>query len=229
MYRKNLVKAVMILIVSVCFSHFNCKKGSNETEGGIKGVVTTKDKETNAIIHPAYIFHNDTLIATTDELGEYFITSLIEGKYTLTCSALNFRDTVRQVKVVGGETVTCNFSLQPDNSKGILVGEFQDLAVFNDSLISNPELAEWNEQQIYNAATGATIQIKWFPDFTGNRVVYLGDDSIGFSDAFGQYAFAIQSGTYCFTGKCKGYMSKTHVVIILPDTKTYLNFFLERE
>jgi len=219
----------MILIASVCFSQLNCTKESNETEGSITGVVTIRDQGSEAIIHPAYIFHHDTLLTTTNELGEYFISSLNEGKYSLICSALNFRDSVQQVKVVGGETVTCNFSLQPDNSMGKLVGEFQDLTVFNDSLISNPELAEWDEQQIYNAATGATIQVKWFPDFMGTRVVYLGDDSIGFSDAFGQYAFVIQSGTYSFTGTCDGYKSKTHVVTILPDTKTYLNFLLERE
>ena len=142
---------------------------------------------------------------------------------------MDFRDSVQQVKVVGGETVTHNFSLQPDNSKGILVGEFQDLKVFNDSLISNPELAEWDEKKICDASTGATIQAKWFPDFNGTRVVYLGDNSLDTSGAFGQYAFVIQSGTYSFTGTCDGYKSKTHVVTILLNMKTYLNFFLERE
>jgi hypothetical protein len=227
MCKPKLVKAAVILIASVCFSYLNCTKESNETEGSIAGVVT--DQGSEAIIHPTYIFHNDTLLTTTNESGEYFISSLREGKYSLICSALNFRDTVEQVKVVGGGTVTHNFSLKSDNTTGRLVGEFQDMLIFNDSLQTNPGLAEWDAKQICDAATGATIQFKWFPDFRGTRVIYLGDDSLGISDAWGQYGFYIQCGTYCFTGTCDGYKSKTHVVTIFPDTKTYLNFLLERE
>lgn len=225
----KIAKALAILIAVVCLSQLHCTKESDETPGSIAGVVTIEDQGASAFVYPAYIFHNDSLLATTNELGEYTISSLEEGSYNLTCSALNYSDLMQQVTVEGGKTVTQNFALQSDDSRGILLGEFQDLSVFNDSLSSNPALAEWDDQQVYTAATGATIQAKWFPGFTGTRVIYLGNDSIGYADAWGQYAAVIQCGTYSFTGTCDGYKSKTHVVTIVKDTKTYLNFILERE
>ena len=229
MGRLNIIKAVIVLILFTVFTQLNCTRESNETEGDIRGVVKELKQDSGAIIYPAYIIYEDTLLAKTNESGEYLISSLEEGTYTLICSALNFLDTIEQVKVVGGETVTHNFSLQSDNTTGIIVGEFQDLVIFNDSLQTNPGLAEWDEKQIFDAATGATIQMKWLHYHLGDREVYLGDDLLGISDAFGQYGFYIQCGTYCFTGRCEGYKSKTHIVTILPDTKTYLNFFLDRD
>jgi hypothetical protein len=229
MGKLNFFKVATILIVFTVFTQLNCTRESNETKGDIKGVVKELNQNSEEIICPAYIIYEDTLFATTNESGEYLISSLEEGTYTLICSALNFRDTIEQVKVVGGETVTHNFSLQSDNTTGILVGEFQDLLIFNDSLETNPGLAGWAAKHIFDAATGATIQMKWLNYPVGDREVYLGDDLLGISDAWGQYGFYIQCGTYCFTGKCEGYKSKTHIVTILPDTKFYLNFFLERD
>jgi hypothetical protein len=229
MGRLNIFKAVIVLILFAVFSQLNCTKESKETEGDIRGVVKELEQDSEAIIHPAYIIFEDTLLGTTNESGEYLISSLKEGTYTLICSALNFRDTIEEVKVVGGGTVTHNFSLQPDNTTGIVIGEFQDLLIFNDSLGTNPGLAELDAKQIFDAATGATIQMKWLNYQVGDREVFLGDDLLDISDAWGQYGFYIQCGTYCFTGKCEGYKSKTHIATILPDTKIYLNFFLERD
>ena len=229
MGKLNIFKAVMVLVVFAVFSQLNCTKKSKETEGDIKGFVKELEQNSEAIIYPAYIIYEDTLLATTNESGEYLISSLEEGTYTLICSALNFRDTIEQVKVVGGETVTHNFSLQSDSTTGIVVGEFQDMLIFNDSLETNPGLAVWDDKQIFDAATGATIQMKWLNYYVGDREVYLGDDLLGVSDAFGQYGFYVQCGTYCFKGSCEGYISKTHIATILPDTKIYLNFFLERD
>jgi hypothetical protein len=225
----NIFKAVIVLILFAIFSQLNCTKESKETEGDIRGVVKELKQNSEVTIYPAYIIYEDTLLAATNESGEYLISSLEEGTYTLICSALNFRDTIEQVKVVGGGTVTHNFWLQSDSTTGRLIGEFQDMVIFSDSLETNPGLAEWDEKQICDAATGATIQMKWLNYHVGDREIYLGDDLLGISDAWGQYGFYIQCGTYCFTGKCEGYMSKTHIVTILPDTKIYLNFFLDRD
>ena len=220
------VKTASILIASV-FILFSCSKESDETEGSIKGVVTNNDMGSETI-YPAFIFLNDSLLATTDENGEYSISSLKTGEHTLTCSALNFSNSAQKVKVVEGIS-THNFSLQSDTTIGRLVGEFQDLIVLNDSIISNPDIDNWDDKEIHDAATGATIQKKWFPDLKGQNIIYLGNDSIGKSDAFGQYGLIIQCGTYSFTGTCEGYKSKTHVVTVTQDSKTYLNFLLEKE
>ena len=226
MYKTNAFRTVMVFTIAIlCF--LSCTKESNDTKGDVRGVVTIQNKET--VICPAFIINGDTLLAKTNESGEYEITSLEEGTYKLICSALNFRDTIEYIEVGGGETVMHDFSLQTDSTMGRLLGEFQDGLIFKDSLQTNPELANWDEKQIFDVATGATIQMIWLQYPVGDREVYLGEDLLGKSDAFGQYAFKIQSGTYCFKGKCEGYVSKTHIVKILPDTKFYLNFVLERD
>ena len=201
MGNSNIFKATIILAAITFFSHEQCTKESKETKGDIKGVVKAINQN----------------------------SSHEEGTYELICSALNFRDTIEYVKVVGGETVRHDFSLQPDSTMGRIVGEFQDLFIFKDSLQNNPGLADWDEKQIFDAATGATIQMKWLQDPVGDREVYLGDYLLGKSDAFGQYGFILQCGTYPVEGKCEGYISKTHIVKVLPDTKIYLNFILERD
>jgi hypothetical protein len=61
------------------------------------------------------------------------------------------------------------------------------------------------------------------------RQVFLGDSLLTVSDGFGQYWFELQSGTYWIRGSCEGYKDVSQVVRVLPDSKTYYNFFLPRE
>ena len=90
-----------------------------ESKGSISGTVNNLMLGDVATVHPAYIFLEDSLIATTDELGKYSITLIEKGSYFLTCSALNYRDTTEQVHVIAGKTETHDFYLTPDFSSYI--------------------------------------------------------------------------------------------------------------
>jgi hypothetical protein len=203
----------------------NRLNGPRETKGMIKGSV----KHGTSAVYRAYVFGGDTLLAVTDGSGNYLISSIAEGDHELTCSALNYADTIRRVLVTGGQTACCDFLMTPDSSIGKVYGEFQDLDVFDDSLKTNPSLKDWDPKRIYDASTGATLQVKTFGYELPDRRVFLGDSLVALADAWGQYAFKIQCGTYPLTGSCEGYGDAVRVIKVLPDVRNYANFFLKRK
>jgi hypothetical protein len=186
--------------------------------------------ETGNIItnHPTYIFWNDSLITTTDVNGNYSISDIIEGTYNLLCSSINYRDTIEQVQVIDGETTNHNFYLTTDSSIGLILGEFQDVTLFNQAVIDSPEILTWTAQEIYEEVTGATLQAKFLGYDVPDRIVYLDGDDLSTSDGYGQYLLFLQTGTYSFRGTCEGYYQEvTKTFKVLPGTN-YLNFFLPR-
>jgi hypothetical protein len=200
-------------------------KRPKETKGRISGSV----KSGTSAVHRAYVFDGDTLLAVTDDGGHYLVPSIGEGDHELTCSAVNYADTTRRILIIGGQTAVCDFLMTPDSSTGKVYGEFQDLNVFNDSLKTNPALKEWDPKRIYDAATGATLQIKTYGYDLPDRRVFLGDSLVAFADAWGQYAFKIQCGTYPLRGSCEGYEDAVLTIKVLPDVRNYANFFLKRK
>jgi hypothetical protein len=223
MVKKILSVWILILCGMSCIR--NSAIGPKETRGTVQGTVKSAGI---AFIHPAYLFCRDSLLATTDEQGKYTIASMNEGPAALTCSALNYRDTTVQVQVKGGQTIAADFMLTPDSTIGKVYGEFQDWNLFNDSLITNPSLANWDAKRIFDAATGATIQYKTLGYEVGERRVYLGDSLLAVSDAWGQFWFKIPCGTRPIKGSCEGYYDAAQVVKVLPNTHHYVNFFLIR-
>jgi len=223
----------LMLILQIFFVSFFIKCDNATEPKEIRGTVTGAVKNVlpgdGSIIHPAYIFLEDSLIATTNESGEYAIYSIEQGSYLLICSSLGYRDTTTQVQVVGGKTVTHDFYLTPDSSTGRIYGEFQDMTLFNNNLETNPSMAEWDDEQIFASVTGATIQAKTLMYDVPDRKVFLGDSLLAITDGFGQYWIEIQCGTYCITGTCEGYKDAMQVIKVLPDTRVYVNFFLYRE
>lgn len=226
-------KVLSIMILEICVISFfiNCNSSTKpkETKGSIQGTVNNVLSGDVSIIHPAYIFLEDSLLATTDEYGNYSISIIEEGAYQFTCSALNYRDTTKQVQVIGGKTVTIDFYLTPDSSTGRIYGEFQDIIIFNNSLEIDSSLTDWDAKQIFEGVTGATIQRKTLLYDVPDRKVYLSDSLLAISDGFGQYWFEIQCGTYCIKGSCEGYNDATQVIKVLPNTRIYVNFFLARK
>jgi hypothetical protein len=202
--------------------------GPKDTLGSITGTVMNGQAAGMPAIHPAYIFSGDTLLATTDEYGKFSISEIQENIYNFTCSALYFRDTTEQIHISGGKTVTHDFYLIPDSTTGLVYGEFQDLNLFNDSLVTHPGMADWDAEQIWQGVTGATLQTKTLHYNIPDRNVYLGDSLLARTDGFAQYAFRLQCGTYQIKGTCEGYYDATEVVKITPDHHSYVNFFLIR-
>jgi hypothetical protein len=194
--------------------------------GSVRGTVRSLSAGNGAVIGSASIFHEDSLLATSDAAGAYAVSSLSEGTYRLTCSASGYRDSTMQVMVEGGKTAVVNFFLTPDLSTGWVFGEFEDRALYEDSLKTNPSMADWDAKTVYDAATGATIQFKTFQHEVAERRVMLGDSLLDVADGWGQYNFKIRTGTYSLTGSCDGYESVTQTVIVEPNGRHYVNFFL---
>jgi hypothetical protein len=200
------------------------------TEGNVQGTVRRLlPGGGTSGVHPAFIFWGDSLLTTTDPQGSYRINDLKIGRYDLLGSALYCGDTTLTVQVQGDQTVTLDFNLRSDSTTGLVVGEFQDAFLFQQRLSEDTTLANWSEQQIYDAATGATLQSKTLKYLVPDRFVLLEDSAMAKADVWGQYGFFIPSGTYPLVGSCEGYRSVMHVVKVLPDSRVYLNFILHRE
>jgi hypothetical protein len=207
----------------------SCDKSTDpkETKGNIAGKVVYN----STVLPSAYIFIGDSLMATTDDSGAYSITSVNEGGYELLCSALNYRDTTSQVQVSGGQTVIRDFYLVPDTTAGWIRGEFQDIILFNDSLINHPSMANWDAQQVWQASTGATMIGKFLLYNVPRQKIYLGESMVSITDDWAQFALKIQCGTYQLTGTCEGYYDANEVVTVLPGKLSdaiFVNFFMMR-
>ncbi len=223
------ILSIYLLPLLLVFLFTVCDKSTDPKE--TKGSITGKVMYNTTALPSAYIFIGDSLRATTDELGSYSIASVEEGIYSLLCSAINYRDTISQVQVSGGQTVTRDFYLNPDTTFGWIRGEFQDIILFEDSLLTHPSMANWDAQQIWQASTGATMIGKFLLYNVPRQKIYLGDSLVSITDDWAQYALKIQCGTYRLTGTCDGYYDAAEVVTVLPgklDDARFVNFFMMR-
>ncbi len=220
---------ILLLGISVVLIIMNCDDNPTEPEQTYGTITGTVKNLNSATIHPAYIFFEDSLLATTDTNGNYSISSIDEGAYQLTCSALNYGDLTEQVTVLGGKTVTHDFNLTPNSAPGKVYGEFQDVTLYKQSLQTNPSLAQWDAKKIFDDITGATLQAKTLQYEVPDRKVLLGDSLLEIADVWGQYWFRIQCGTYPIKASCEGYHDTTQVIKVLPDQNIYVNFFLRRK
>jgi hypothetical protein len=227
MMKKELMITSMLL-AAITFS-MGCKdKHEPETGAGLIQITINERLNSNSGIR-AYLFLNDSLYGKTDVQGNYENNSIKAGKYTLTCSAINFRDTSLRITIFSGVVTKLHFALLPDSSFGTVVGEFQDLQLFNQKLVDKPQMNTWNDSNICDGHTGATMYSIAYPDPFPPRTVKLDDSVIAVSDAFAQYLFTIQSGTYLVTGTCDGYNDTTRIIKVLPGSKNYINFFLRKK
>jgi hypothetical protein len=225
---KNCLFLVLNLYFALFFATCKNSTGPKVVNGTIKGMI--KNVVTGAVLvnHPAYIFIDDSLYTTTDKNGNYSISGVREGSYSLLCSSLFYLDSTSQVHVRGGKTVACNFALTPDSTMGRVYGEFEDVTLFNESLKNDSSLASWDARRIWMETTGATIQMKTLEYDVPDRNVFLGDSLLATTDGFGQFWFNLQAGTYCIRGTCEGYQDATQVIKVLPGTRIYSNIYLRR-
>lgn len=225
--RKFLIPVIIMLTI---FLVLRCEKTVEpvETSGDIAGIVRSRAADA-AAIYPAFIFAGDSLITSTTKNGEFTLSSLHEGYYEYTCSALSFRDTTLQVHVIGGKTTTVVFAMTPDSSTGRVYAEFQDNTLFQEALMTDSSLAEWSEKELFDGVTGATLQSKTLRMQLPDRKIFLADSLIAISDDFGQCWFELQCGTYPLRGECEGYEDGTKVVRITPDERVYTTFLMVRK
>lgn len=106
-------------------------------------------------------------------------------------------------------------------------GEFHDAGLFAQSLKAKPEMAEWNDEKLWEGGTGATIQAKTFGRPVGKAAVLLDGRVIAVADGFGQFSAELPGGDYVLTGTCEGYESQELQLSLKAGEKIYVNFILE--
>jgi hypothetical protein len=225
MFSNLITKAGIFIFASFLIC---CKDKENPVLTAANLHISIRSKAGNNPIGKAFIFLNDSLYGETDSKGLFALDSISPRSYSLTCSVINFRDTTLQIVIATGKATQLYFSLSADTSYGKVFGEFQDIAIFRQKAVNRPELNTWDEQEVYDGITGATIYKIGYPDPIPARTVSLEDSVITVADAFGQYYMKMQCGTYLITGACEGYKSYSKIIKVLKDTKTYMNFYLEK-
>lgn len=219
------IKIQWIVLCGLVFIGLTCRQTTEPLPkygfGFIRGTI-----KTGGTLLRGFVFWNDSLLATSGSDGTFAIEKMKAGEYSLTASALNYGDTTQSVEVKSGETTDVVFELKPDSRTGKIFGEFQDAAWFRQSTLQDTTLLHWDEKQVFDGGTGATLQAKTFGPELPDRMVFLDDSLLAFADAWGQYGITMPRGTYPLTGACEGYKSQTRVVKVPPNGRVYLNFYL---
>lgn len=175
-------------------------------------------------VSPVYIFESDSLISTVDQNNHYSI-ELDYGEHEITFSALGFLDNVVPIKINGN--IQKEIKLTENSASGRIYGEFQNLVIFQQKIAEFNNLKNWTEKEIMDGMTGATIQGDYSDPNFEQAQLFIGDSLMGYADVWGQYWMKVQCGTYPLTGKSKGFLSKTRIVKVLPESKIYINFYLK--
>jgi len=181
---------------------------------------------TSEPIAPAYIFMDGVYVGMLENSNS-FAFELNQGKYEFIFSAIGFLDEIVSVTISGNYTE--EIILNENSEIGRVYGEFQDSVKLAQKISDNNDIASWDEKEIYDGVTGATIlEDNASTDFQ-QAELFIGDSLVGYADVYGQYWMKIQHGTYPLTGKSEGFLNETKTVKILPDSRIYENFHLSPE
>lgn len=224
--RKNInctLYLILLAALSICSS---CEKEDSD-ETVLLG--TIKSKLDDQAIFPAFLILGDELLATSDESGDYKITSLAPGEYTLVCSSINFDDESIVIEIEEGKITSNDFLMSPGNSLGSVYGELHDQGLYDEQLMADPSMAAWTNQELYDGVSGATIQTMTFGYDLPSAEIYIGDSLLALTDGFGQYWVDLQAGTYPLRVSMPGYRDSTQIMRVEPDSDNYSNFILSQQ
>jgi len=113
-----------------------------------------------------------------------------------------------------------------DASLAKVFGEFEDMGLFDAGIAKNPEMKNWNEKNVCDGSSGATIQVKSLGIGTGRGEVFLDGKKVADADGFGQFWFALSPGTYALVGKCPGYKDVPVGITVSAGEVAYRNFYM---
>ncbi len=206
---------------------FHCDKDNPaKPKPPADALVGTVKNTDSAPVHPAFIFSGDSLLAETGSDGQFSVQTLDVAQIQLICSAVGYADETARLSIENGKQSSVDFILKADTTKGRVYGEFQNLEWFNNALQANEYLEKWNEKEMFEAVTGATMQMLTM-DPLPTMEVYLGNERIKVADDWGQFWVDIQCGTYALKGAAAGYTPDVQVLEVLPETKHYIIFYLD--
>ncbi|MCP4976254.1 MAG: carboxypeptidase-like regulatory domain-containing protein [Maribacter sp.] len=218
---KNNIRLVFISILLTFV--LSCEDSTAPINSGGIFSGTIVSASTNEPISPAYIFMDDVYVGMVEN-NNSFAFELYPGEYEFIFSAIGYLDEIVSVTISGNYTE--EIVLTENSEIGRVYGEFQDTLKLEQKILDNNDIATWDEKEIYDGVTGATIlEDNSSVDFQQAKL-FIGDSLIGYADVYGQYWIKIQQGTYPLTGKSEGFLDKTKTIKILPDSKVYVNFYL---
>ncbi len=118
---------IFIIILALLVVLSSCKKSPTgpDTDGATTGTIsgTVTDSSTGSPIAGASVSTQPaTTTATTDSQGNYSISNVTPGSYTVTASASGYFPGSASVTVTAGQTSTCNVALQPVPTTGTISG-----------------------------------------------------------------------------------------------------------
>ena len=206
------------------FALFSCKETEMPefSEGIFSGEIRSSEGEA---IYPVYIFESDSLIAILRDNNQFNL-QLTKGEHEILFSAIAYKD--KTILLDFEEDISLEIVLDKSTETGKIYGEFQDSLLFQQNILENSELANWNEQEVLDGVTGATILEDNYKDFE-HAELFLGDSLLGYGDVYGQYWVQLQSGTYPITVESAGFKSQTRIIKVLSETKVYSNFYMAKE
>ena len=215
------IKLVFIVILLTIIISCEDSTSPNNSGGVFSGTIISSS--TSEPVVSVFIFMDDVYIGMIENSNS-FALELNPGEYEFIFSAIGYLDEIVSVTISGNYNK--EIVLTENSEIGIVYGEFQDSIKLEQKISDNNDIANWNEEKIYDSVTGATIlEDNSSTDFQQAKL-FIGDSLVGYADVYGQYWIKIQSGTYPLTGESEGFKNETKTIKILPDSKVYENFYL---
>lgn len=116
-----LIILALIILLPSCKSPSSPDTDGVTTTGTISGTVT--DASTgNPIAGASVSTQPTTLLVTTDAQGNFSISNVTPGSYTVSASASGYLAGSASVTVTGGQTAAANLALQPEPTTGTISG-----------------------------------------------------------------------------------------------------------
>lgn len=218
---RNYISFLSCILTLLLF--YSCDKES-QTETILEG--TVRNMQDDQPIYSAFLILDNELLATTNESGSYEINSLDPGIYSVVYSAINYGDKTMQLELKEGHVLSNDVVLSPDHSEGRVYGELHDQTLYDEELLVNPSMEDWNGKELYEGVSGATIQTVTFGNDLAASEIFIGDSLMELTDGFGQYWFDVQCGTYPLRVSSIDYRDTMQIIKVEADSRIYANFIL---
>jgi len=218
-------KVTLYCLITILIAIVSCDKAEKPeiSEFIYSGEIISTNGES---IYPVYIIESNKLINIISE-NNLFSIELALGKHEILFSAIGYNDNIVSLDL--SSDLNTEIIFEASSEIGRVYGEFQDSVFFQQKISENNEIASWNALQVFDGVTGATIQEDNSSTDFEQAQLFIGDSLLRYADVYGQYWIEMQCGTYPITGKNAGYIDKTTVIKVEPDSKVYYNFFMVEE
>jgi len=108
-----------------------------------------------------------------------------------------------------------------------IYGEFQDARLFRSKAVRNPRMSGWTAREIFDGATGATIQAKTYGRAVPDRIILVDGEEAAYADGFGHFWLELEPGEHQIEGRCAGFEEARISLLLEAGSSVHLAFLLE--